>query len=113
VEVRFPFPVFASGLEGHLFLDGGRVWSPDDRYPHLSGSFAQSRAYASTGGGLGIGTPVGPIRITVGYKLNPSPLDIRDPGEVLALYLAGESILEAKPRNSRRFQFHLTVGRAF
>jgi outer membrane protein insertion porin family len=113
VEVRFPFPVLASGLEGHLFLDGGRVWSPDDRYPQLSGSFAQSGGYASTGGGLGIGTPVGPIRITVGYKLNPSPLDLRDPGEVLALYLAGESILDAKPRNSRRFQFHLTVGRAF
>ena len=28
---------------------------------------------------------MGPIRVSVGYKLNPSPLDLRDPGEVLDL----------------------------
>jgi len=113
IELRFPLLALMSSLEGHLFLDGGRVWTPDDRYPRFPHPFDETDVYYSAGGGVGIGTPVGPIRLTVGYKLNPSPLDLRDPGEVYALYREGESVLDAKVKNSRRFQFHLTVGRAF
>jgi len=113
IELRLPLLGPVSSLEGHLFLDGGRVWTPDDRYPRFPHPFDQTDVYYSAGGGVGIRTPVGPIRLTVGYKLNPSPLDLRDPGEVYALLREGESVLDAKVKDSRRFQFHLTVGRAF
>lgn len=113
LELQFPIPLFDFGLRGHAFLDGGRVWTPDDRYLLGDDPHDQDRAYYSTGLGAGINTPVGPIRVSVGYKLNPSPLDLRDAGEVQELLLAGQSILEAPVHDWWRFQLHLTVGRAF
>jgi hypothetical protein len=79
----------------------------------MDGDLDQDRVYYSTGGGVGLDTPVGPVRVSLGYKLNPSALDLRDPGKVQDLILDGESILEAPIQRWRRFQFHLTVGRAF
>lgn len=112
LELQFPLPLFGAGF-AHAFLDGARVWTPDDRYVLEEYIRDQEKTYYSAGGGLGFETPVGPIRVSVGYKLNPSPLDLRDPGEVLELLLEGKSILEAPTKTSRRFQFHLTVGRVF
>lgn len=112
LELQFPLPRFDAGF-AHVFLDGGRVWTPDDRYGLAEYVRDQEKTYYSAGGGLGFATPVGPIRISVGYKLNPSPLDLRDPGKVQKLILEGGSILDAPERAWRRFQLHLTVGRVF
>ena len=112
-ELQFPIPKLGSGFAGHVFLDGGRVWTPDDRYLRPDDPYDQDRVYYSTGGGIGIETPVGPIRVSVGYKLNPSPLDLRDPEDVQERLLDEISILEAPIRRLRRFQLHLTVGRVF
>jgi outer membrane protein insertion porin family len=113
VELRFPFPGSGSGLSGHVFLDGGRVWTPDRRFLPGNDPYDQDRVYFSTGVGAGLETPVGPIRVSVGYKLNPSALDLRDPGDILDQVVREESILDAPTQGWRRFQFHLTVGRAF
>jgi outer membrane protein insertion porin family len=113
VELELPLSRMGSALMGHVFLEGGRVWTPDHRFMLPDDPFDQDRAYYSTGAGVGIETPVGPIRISLGYKLNPSVFDVRDPGEVLDLILEGRSILEAPARNIRRLQLHLTVGRTF
>lgn len=113
LELQFPVPLFSGSFEGHVFLDGGRVWTPDGRYPLEDDPYGQDRAYYSAGGGFGVQTPVGPIRVSVGYKLNPSPLDLRDPSEVLDVLLQGQSILDAPTRKWRRLQVHLTVGRVF
>ena len=113
LELQFPIPVLAGGFEGHVFLDGGRVWTPDGRYLEQNDAYDQDRAYYSAGGGLGFRTPVGPIRVSLGYKLNPSPLDLRDPADVLDLLVQGQSILDAPIRKWRRYQLHLTVGRVF
>ena len=51
--------------------------------------------------------------VSLGYKLNPPPLDPRDPGEVQKLLLEGQSIPEAPGRTFRRFQLHLTISRVF
>jgi outer membrane protein assembly factor BamA len=96
-----------------MFVDGGRVWTPDGRYLLQDDPYDQDRVYYSAGGGIGIETPVGPIRFSMGYKLNPSALDVREPGDVEALLLEGQSILEAPTHAWRRFQFHLTIGRVF
>ena len=89
------------------------MWTPDDRYLQSDDPSDQDRVYFSTGGGVGIETPVGPIRVSLGYKLNPSPHDLRDPEDVQALLMNGSSILEAPVQGLRRFQIHLTVGRVF
>ncbi|MGW8266905.1 MAG: BamA/OMP85 family outer membrane protein, partial [Longimicrobiales bacterium] len=112
LELQFPLPRVSVGF-AHVFVDGGRVWTPDDRYDLAEYVRDQEKIYYSAGGGLGFETPVGPIRISVGYKLNPSPLDLRDPGDVQELLLEGGSFLDAPEKTWRRFQFHLTVGRVF
>ena len=89
------------------------MWTPDDRYLHTDDPYDQDKVYYSAGGGMGIETPVGPIRLSVGYKLNPSPLDVRDPGEVLDLLQEGQAITDAPTKGWRRFQVHLTFGRVF
>ena len=113
LELQFPIPKLGSGFAGHVFLDGGRVWTPDNRYLERDDPYDQDKVYYSTGGGIGIETPVGPIRVSVGYKLNPSALDVREPRDVEALLLEGQSILEAPTHAWRRLQFHLTIGRVF
>jgi outer membrane protein insertion porin family len=113
LELQFPVPLFVGGLEGHIFLDGGRVWTPDGRYLGRYDPHDQDRAFFSAGGGLGFETAVGPIRVSAGYKLNPSPLDLRDASDVLDQLARGESILDAPIRKWRRIQLHLTVGRVF
>jgi outer membrane protein insertion porin family len=113
LEIQFPIPKLGSEIRGHVFLDGGRVWTPDDRYLHPDDPYDQDKVYYSAGGGVGIETPVGPIRVSVGYKLNPSPLDLRDPDEVLHALLEERPILDEKTSEWRRVQIHLTVGRVF
>jgi outer membrane protein insertion porin family len=113
LEIQFPIPRFGSEIRGHVFLDGGRVWTPDDRYLHTDDPYDQDKVYYSAGGGVGIETPLGPIRVSVGYKLNPSPLDLRDPGEVLNAFLEERPILDEKTNEWRRVRLHLTVGRVF
>jgi len=58
-ELRFPL---AWGLGGVLFTDAGQVWNaPSDIGRQL---------LFSAGPGLRYDTPVGPIRLDVGWKLN-------------------------------------------
>lgn len=112
LELLFPIPGLPPAVGGYVFTDGARVWTPDARYP-IPDPFDESGWFYSTGFGLGIETPVGPIRASLGYKLNPSPLDLRDPGDVLALLIEGRPIEEAPTKRSRRFQLHLTVGQIY
>lgn len=116
VEVRLPFPFLGPSHGTHLFLDAGRVWTPDDRFvdPTLPRDpLDQERFFFGVGGGVEFGTLVGPLRIDVGYKLNPSPLDVRDPGAVVQALLAGEPLLSVPPGRWSRWHLHIAVGRVF
>jgi outer membrane protein assembly complex protein YaeT len=85
-EVRFPV---WNQLSGVLFLDGGNVWAdPWD--------FKLNDLRYNVGPGLRYNTPIGPVRVDLGYQLNPIP----------GLLVNGD--LEP-----RRFRFHISIGQAF
>ncbi len=94
LEARLPFPGLSETFGTFAFLDAGRLWV-DDRYDDfltagpdsatvLTEDFAESRTrlYFGAGGGIEIATPVGALRLAVGYKLNPSPFDVRRADDV-------------------------------
>ena len=57
---------------------------------------------------LSFQTPVGPIGLNVGYKLNPSEFDERDAGEVLNALIAGLPVTSV-PTDWRQ-RIHLSFG---
>ena len=85
-EVRVPI---WNSLGAVLFVDAGNVWSaPWD--------FKLSDLRYDVGPGLRYQTPIGPLRVDLGYQLNPIP----------GLQVKGEP-------EPRRFRFHFSVGQAF
>jgi outer membrane protein insertion porin family/translocation and assembly module TamA len=85
-EVRVPL---VGNLGGVLFLDGGNVWvRPWD--------FNLNDLRYDVGSGLRYDTRIGPLRIDVGYQLNPIP----------------GLLVDGKPE-SRHFRVHFSVGQAF
>jgi outer membrane protein assembly complex protein YaeT len=72
-----------------LFLDGGNVWAD-------SWSVNLNELRYAVGPGFRYQTPVGPIRVDVGYQLNPIP-ELRVNGEP----------------QQRRWRIHFSIGQAF
>jgi outer membrane protein assembly complex protein YaeT len=81
-------PVWGS-LGAVLFLDGGNVWTDPWQ-------FKLSDMRYDVGPGLRYQTPIGPIRVDLGYQLNPIP----------GLLVNGKA-------DARRFRFHFSIGQAF
>jgi outer membrane protein insertion porin family len=113
VEVQLPLPGFDEKWQTFAFLDGAKIWTPDDRFDLEAGELEQERFFLGTGVGIGYETVVGAVQVALGYKLNPSALDLRDPDEVLAALQEGRP-LESVPSDSRRrFQLHFAIGATF
>jgi hypothetical protein len=49
----------------------------------------------------------------VGYKLNPSALDLRDPQAVLEALLDGRPLSEVPAEARRRWHLHFSIGATF
>ncbi|MEJ2205277.1 MAG: BamA/TamA family outer membrane protein [Gemmatimonadota bacterium] len=116
VEMQLPLPLAEGRHHGLLFLDGAQVWTPDSRYLGPEGFPALSSDDVprfGVGAGLSMESVVGPIRLMVAYKLNPSPLDLRDPGAVGSALLEGLPIRDVPTESRRRWHLHLAIGRAF
>ncbi|MBA3317501.1 MAG: BamA/TamA family outer membrane protein [Gemmatimonadales bacterium] len=112
-EVQLPLPGFDAKWQTFLFLDGAKVWTPDDRFSLGAGELDQDRFFLGTGAGIGYETVVGAVQVSLGYKLNPSALDVRDPDAVLQALREGRS-LETVPTDSRRrLQLHFSIGATF
>ena len=86
LEARFPV---WSKLGGVIFLDGGNVWTN-------AWDFNLNDLRYDVGPGLRYNTPIGPVRLDVGYQLNP----------IEGLVVNGEE-------QKRRFRFHFSIGHAF
>jgi outer membrane protein insertion porin family len=112
VEVRTPFPGLSERWGLHAFLDAGRVWTPDVRF-RGEDPYGEQGWFYGAGGGVDVSTLVGPIRVSVGYKLNPSPLDLRSAQDVFQALSEGSPI-SSKPTDwKRRFHIHVALGQGF
>jgi len=73
----------------------------------------QDSYYQSVGIGIGYETVVGAIQVALGYKLNPSPIDLRAPQDVLDALEHGTPVGAAPISNARRFHLHFSIGTSF
>ncbi len=65
LEARLPSPFLTDLIRYAVFIDAGRVWNRD-RTSTVAGGFRQVRF--TPGAGIRVGSPVGPIRVDVGYN---------------------------------------------
>ena len=87
-STEFRVPVWGD-LSAVLFFDAGNVWNN-------AWDFNLSDLRRDVGPGLRYMTPIGPIRVDLGYQLNPIP----------------GLLIDGKPQ-TRRFRFHFSIGQAF
>jgi outer membrane protein assembly complex protein YaeT len=85
-ELRVPI---WGNLSGVLFADAGNVWNN-------AWGFDFNDLRHDVGPGLRYLTPIGPIRVDLGYQLNPI-----------------EGLLIDGKQQARRFRFHFSIGQAF
>ncbi len=77
-----------------FFLDGGQVWENID-------SLEERPVQFGAGGGFRYQSPIGPVRIDIGYKLNPTDEDLN----------IFNGVDHGSPRS--RIGIHFSIGQAF
>jgi outer membrane protein insertion porin family len=112
-EVQLPLPGFSDAWQTFLFFDTGRIWTPDRRFALNAGELDQDDYFASVGAGIGYETVVGAIQFAVGYKLNPSALDLRSPQGVLEALEQGRPLSSVPTESRRRLHLHFSIGSSF
>jgi outer membrane protein insertion porin family len=109
VELRTPAPFLPQRLGFAIFVDAGELWQETP-----TGQFIPSGVRITPGAGIRMATPLGPMRLDIGYNDYP---DQRG-----RLYLVSGDQLELKAENfppprQRRFinrlTWHFSVGQAF
>ena len=103
LELRFPFERYHYGLV--LFHDAGDVFSSVDTMRLLKFRQSSPTDFDYTVHAIGLGiryqTPVGPLRLDVGYNLNPPRYQVQPVNAPLQI------------RQLPRIQFSLSIGQAF
>ena len=112
-EFHFPMPLLSEAFQPYFFYDGGRIWTPDKPFALNAGAIDQDQFYQGAGFGIGYETLVGAIQVALGYKLNPSALDLRDPQDVADALQRGLPIEAAQASSSRRWHLHFSIGATF
>ena len=110
VELQFPAPGLTPAWRGSVFVDGGKVWTPDERFSQSVLLPENTGFRVSIGAGIRYQTAVGALGLSVGYKLNPSILDLRSPSKVLDALIAGSPVSSIEPEWLRRLHLHLSFG---
>jgi outer membrane protein assembly complex protein YaeT len=112
-EVQLPLPGLSDAWQSFVFFDTGRIWSPDRRFALNAGELDQDDYFAAVGAGIGYETVVGAIQLAVGYKLNPSALDLRSPQGVLEALEEGRPLSSVATESRRRLHLHFAIGSTF
>lgn len=94
VELRQSLNAIIPNVGLAAFLDGGQVWRNIESVDTRPVQFG-------AGGGIRYQSPIGPIRVDIAYKLNPTDEDLN-------IY---EGINYGSPRN--RIGIHFSIGQAF
>jgi outer membrane protein assembly factor BamA len=83
-EVRFPMhlPIVGSHLGGALFYDVGNVYTDLQhvtlRWSPVTNDNSMNYLSHTVGFGFRYATPIGPVRIDLGYQLNPAQFVFTD-----------------------------------
>lgn len=112
-EVRFPMrlPFVGNRLGGTLFYDGGNVYSDVDHITlrWKSPSVTDLNYFSHTVGfGFRYPTPVGPVRIDIGYQINPAQYQ----GQVTTT-ANGLQVITPKVFQLPHFGFFFNIGSIF
>lgn len=94
-ELRQDVDRFIKGLSFAGFIDGGQVWKTIRTTENRPIQFG-------VGGGVRYESPIGPIRVDLGYKVNPTDEDLN-------IYQGDKSMSSAW----NRWHFHFSIGQAF
>jgi translocation and assembly module TamA len=110
-ELRFRTDVLLRHSGIVLFTDASRITAN----PSLPW---EGRLEVAAGIGLRYITPFGPIRLDVGYLLNPTPTTLRGQGEAapgvpIQDTVVGPGCNNPTCINQRRWAYHITLGEAF
>jgi outer membrane protein assembly complex protein YaeT len=120
LELRMPSRFLPQYLRWAAFVDAGQLWATGTRNRDTDVDFGSGPIYVTPGLGVRVSTPVGPIRVDVGYNpygLRPGPLylaELDDRG-----HATGElQLLDPNFRPSRsgilsRLEVQVAVGQAF
>ena len=94
IELRQQLSSIIPNFGMALFLDGGQVWENIE-------SIDERPIQFGAGGGMRYQSPIGPVRIDIGYKLNPTDEDL--------------NIFDGVDYGSARSRFgiHFSIGQAF
>jgi outer membrane protein insertion porin family len=110
VELTAPLRLMGYNLRLAGFVDAGRVWDPVDT------ALVSPPLRMTPGAGVRVATPVGPVRVDVGY--NPYPLPR---GPLYLINSAGDIVTrletDFKPERGRgffqRLTLHISIGQTF
>jgi outer membrane protein insertion porin family len=94
IEIRQDLSFLIKGIGVAFFLDGGQVWRSVDGLGSRPIQFG-------IGGGIRYQSPIGPIRVDIGYKLNPTNEDLN--------FYNGQNFGSAWDR----IGIHFSIGQAF
>ncbi|HET9886138.1 MAG TPA: BamA/TamA family outer membrane protein, partial [bacterium] len=112
-ELRLPFPGLGQSWGTHIFFDAGKVWTNDDRFETGLVLDDEERFFYGTGAGVDYLTSVGAVRLALGYKLNPSVLDLANSEDVLEAALQGVPVGDVPQDNGNRWQVHFSFSSSF
>lgn len=93
-ELRIQLDGLIKGFGVATFLDGGQVW-------RTVGAISPGDIQFGVGGGLRYQSPIGPVRVDVGYKVNPTRQDL------------GKYQNTDDGRRWPRLALHFSIGQAF
>lgn len=111
IEVGLPFPFLSEPHRSFVFLDAGRVWTPGGAFEPPDPELALEPWAYGAGAGLQFSTLFGPIRIAVGYKLNPTRVDLLSPAQVATALSRGEGLSGLSAATLHRWHLHFSIGR--
>jgi outer membrane protein insertion porin family len=110
-EVRTPFPGLGESWRAAFFVDGAYLNAGEGS---RGGLFDAQQLRVGTGAGIRYDTPIGFLRLDLGFKVNPAESDLLTAEELYAKRFLGQDPgVSPFAKFRRRLALHLSIGQAF